>query len=229
MRVAIQVSEVRWATEDGVYVLDNVSFGLPHDGFVFVVGPPASGKTLLLRLILREEVPTGGQILVLGRNVARLSPRRCRELRKRMGYVPEPLRLLSDSTVTGNLSYKLRVLGYRGKEAEEHRARALELAGIASLAQERVGELGELERRKLGLALALCPEPAVLLCDDPFRELPPQDQDALVHILSAVNTSGMAVLATTRDPGLPARHGFGPKGPAPALRYVFSLRPGVVR
>ncbi len=227
MRVAIQVSEVCFSTEDGVYVLDNVSFGVPYDGFVFVVGPPASGKSLLVKLILREVLPTRGQILLLGRNVARLSPARARALRRRVGYLPEPPVVLSHRTVRGNLEYKLRVLGYRGHVADEHWDRALELTGLKELHAVRAADLSEFERRKLSLALALCPEPAVLLCDDPFRDLAPAEQDELVRILSAVNVAGIAVLATTRDPELPARHGFLPKGTTPSLRYVVALRPGV--
>ncbi|HAZ27476.1 TPA: hypothetical protein DCY67_02505, partial [Candidatus Acetothermia bacterium] len=204
MRVAIQVSELRFATDDGVLVLDNLSLGLPGDGFVFVVGPPSSGKTLLLELILRERRPTGGQILVLGRNMARLSPARARELRRRIGYVPEESVVLDRRSVTGNLEFKLRAVGIRGPDAWEHIARAVELTRIREEQEAPATALDELGQRKLILALALCPEPAVLLCDDPFRNLAPEGQDEFVDILRAINDAGVAVLATTRNPGVPA-------------------------
>lgn len=227
MRVAIQVSELRYATDDGVLVLDNLSLGLPGDGFVFVVGPPSSGKTLLLELILREKAPTGGQILVLGRNMARLSPARARDLRRRIGYIPEGPIVLGERSVHGNLEFKLRALGIRGPAAREHLARAVELAHLKGEARTTGAGLDELGQRKLVLALAICPEPDVLLCDDPFRGLGEDEQDEIVEMVEAINRAGVAVLATTRDPDLPARHGFPPRDRSPLLRYAVHLRPGV--
>ncbi|MFH1609083.1 MAG: ATP-binding cassette domain-containing protein [Candidatus Bipolaricaulota bacterium] len=228
MRVVIQVSELRFATDDGVLVLDSLSLGLPGDGFVFVVGPPSSGKTLLLELILREKTPTGGQILVLGRNMARLSPARARELRRRIGYMPEESIVLDRRSVQGNLEFKLCTVGIGGSEAREHVARAVELAHLKNEEEVPAASLDELGQRKLILALALCPEPAVLLCDDPFRNLTMEGQDEFVGMLRAINEAGVAVLATTRDQELPVRHGFPPKERAPLLQYTVHLRPGVM-
>ena len=228
MRVAIQVSEVRYATDDGVLVLDDLSFGVPGDGFVFVAGPPSSGKTLLLELILREKTPTGGQILVLGRNMARLSPARARELRRRIGFMPEQSLILDQRSVRGNLEFKLRVLGVSGPEAREHAARALELADLKGQEETPAADLDEIGQRKLVLALALCPEPAVLLCDDPFRGLSTDDQDEFVVMLKATNEVGLAVLATARDSEIPARHGFPLREREPLLQYAVHLRPGVL-
>ncbi|MGC9530582.1 MAG: ATP-binding cassette domain-containing protein [Candidatus Bipolaricaulaceae bacterium] len=227
MQVAIQVSELRFSTEDGVLILDNLSFGVPRDGFVFVVGPPSSGKTLLLRLILRELTPTGGQILLIGRNVARLSRRKVAELRRRVGYVPEEPVVLSSRTVADNLAFKLRALGLTGEELADERDRALELAGLVGLEDQVAGELGEVDRRRLALALALCPEPTVLLCDDPFRDLPLRAQDELVQALSRVHRANTAILATTRDVNLPARHGFPAEAGEGSPWRVVRLRDGV--
>lgn len=208
--------------------MDGLSLGLPGEGFVFVVGPPSSGKTLLLELILREKTPTGGQILVLGRNMARLSPARARQLRRRIGYMPEESIVLDRRSVRENLEFRLRALGIKGSEAREHSARAVELAHLKGEEGRPASSLDELGQRKLVLALALCPEPTVLLCDDPFRGLTAEGQDELVAMLKAINEAGVAVLATTRDPELPARHGFPPRERAPLLQYTVHLRPGVL-
>lgn len=228
MRVAIQISELRYATDDGVLVLDGLSFGVPGDGFVVVVGPPSSGKTLLLELILREKTPTSGQILVLGRNMARLSAARARELRRRIGYMPERSVILDGRSVRGNLEFKLRALGIRGAEAREHAARALELARLKGDEERPAAALDALGQRQLVLALALCPEPAILLGDDPFRGLTADDQDRLMGLLTAVNELGVAVLATARDPEIAARHAFPLRERTPLLRYAVHLRPGVL-
>jgi len=227
MQVAIQVSELRFFTEDGVLVLDNVSFGVPRAGFVFVVGPPSSGKTLLLRLILRELIPSGGQILLAGRNVARLSPRKVAQLRRRVGYVPEQPAILTDRAVKDNLTFKLRALGWQGEEMEEELARALELTQLVGMETVPAGELPPLERARLALALALCPGPIVIVADDPFRGLPEAEQDRLMDTFSYVHRAGTALLITTRDEDIPHRHGF-PRGMTQgASRGVVYLRQGV--
>lgn len=228
MQIAIQVSELRFATEDGVLVLDDLSFGVSRSGFVFVVGPPSSGKTLLLRLILRELAPTGGQILLLGRNVARLPPHKVRELRRRVAYVPECPTLLTDRTVAGNLTFKLRALGYRGADMEEQMLRALELTRLLGQEQVGVAELGEGDRRRLALAVALCPEPTVLLCDDQFRDLPSVLQDELMEVLFGIQRADTTVLATSRDADIPKRHGFRPAGETESPYQVVYLRQGVM-
>lgn len=225
MQVIIQVSELRFANDEGVLVLEDVSFGVPWNGFTFVVGPPSSGKTLLLRLILREVAPSGGQILLLGRNVARLPQRKVADLRRRVGYVPQSPVVLTRRTVAGNLEFKLRALGYRSEEMKEHAERAVELANLRGKENLLAGELPEVDRRQLALALALCPEPTVLCCDDIFHDLPALAQDELVNKLLGIHRAGIAILATTSDPELPRRHGFQPHG---VPFQVVYLRQGVM-
>jgi len=229
MQIAIQVSELKFFTGDGVLVLDSLSFGVRRDGFVFVVGPPSSGKTLLVRLILRELVPAGGQILLVGRNVARLSPQKVAQLRRRVGYVPEQPAILTDRTVRDNLLFKLRALGVRGEELEEGISAALQLAGLSGLEAAPAGELPPLDRTRVALALALCPKPMVLVADDPFRHLPPGDQDRLMEVLLRIHRAGVALLVTARDEDIPRRHGF-PQGVSQDSPLgVLYLRQGVSR
>lgn len=228
MQVAIQVSELRFATEDGVLVLDDISFGVPREGFVLVVGPPSSGKTLLLKLILRELPPSGGQILLIGRNVARLSAKKVSRLRRRVGYVPEDPPILEDRTVVGNLLFKLRALGLRGEELEEELERALDLTQLAGLADEPAGELPPLEQARLAVALAICPQPVVLLADDPFRPLSAAETERLMDTLLGLQSAGVALLTTTRNAELPERFGFPPHPPkGEESRGTVYLRQGV--
>lgn len=208
--LAIQVAELRFATEEGVLVLDNLSFGVRRDGFVWVVGPPGSGKTLVLRIILREVRPHGGQILVLGRNVLRLSPKKFRALRKKVGYMPEELNVLPGRTVLGNLQFKLRALGISGEAAAEAVGRALDLAQLSSRENERPENLSLLELKRLSLALALCPEASVVLADDPLRGLLPPDQEALLSTLEETNQAGVTILATAQTAGPLLARGFSP-------------------
>lgn len=222
MQIAVQVSELSFFTEEGVPVLEGFSLGVPRDGFVVVVGPPSSGKSLLLRLILRELPPSGGQILLVGRNVARLSPRKVAQLRRRVGYLPQPPALLTNRTVEENLLFKLRAYGVEGEEQEEELERALSLTGLAARRQAPVGELTPLEARRAALAVAACPQPAVLLADDPFRDLPPGDQEAVLETLISIWQAGTALLVTTREEAL-----FAGRSGLPAQFKLVRLRQGV--
>ncbi|HDC92892.1 MAG TPA: ATP-binding cassette domain-containing protein [Candidatus Acetothermia bacterium] len=219
--IAIQVSELCFVTEEGVVVFEDLSFTLLRDEIKFVVGPTLSGKTLLLKLILRELYPTRGQILVAGRNILRLNSRKLAKLRERIGFVPYPPVILPNRTVEGNLRFKLRALGIKGEQAEEGVEKALSLTGLGPLKELRAYELGEAQRRVLAMAVAICNDPMVLLCDDPFRGLSPSDQATIMETLRSIRTGGIASLVTTDDPDLPRRSGFPDEA-------ILSLRPGVV-
>ncbi len=199
MDISLQVSELRFATDDGVVVLDQVSFGVLREGVAVVVGPPSSGKTLLLRLILRELPSTGGQILLLGRNVARLSPRKVAVLRRKVGYLPEEPVVLRSRTVRGNLEFKLKALGLADEDAEDRIARALELSELVHDVERPASELSALETRKLALGLALVTDPPLLLCDDPVRNLAAPEAQAMIDLLMHLQRAGIALVITTRE------------------------------
>lgn len=223
--LAIQVAELRFATEEGVLVFDRLSFGVPRDGFVWIVGPPGSGKTLLLRILLGEVRPHGGQILLLGRNILRLSPKKFRELRRKLGYMPEEPHMLPRRTVLGNLQFKLRALGVRGEAATDAVERALALAQLLGREAEYPENLSPLELRCLDLALALCPECSVLLADDPLRGLAPEAQEALLAVLTRTNQAGVTILATSRETTSLSHAGFSPSG---GTRTIVYLREGLL-
>lgn len=219
--IAIQVSELCFATQDGVTVFEDLSFTLLREEIKFVMGPPLSGKTLLLKLIMREVEPTRGQILVAGKNILRLSPRKLYSLRKAIGFVPYPPVILPERTVAGNLWFKLRALGIKGEVAEEGFEKALSLTGISEFKDVPAKELNPLEKRLLALAIAICSDPAVVLCDEIFRDLPESSHRHLIDSIKEIRNGGIAFLITTSDPSLPSRLGVnGSK--------VVELRPGVM-
>jgi len=222
--LAIQVSELRFVTEEGVNVFEGLSFGVPREGFVWVVGPPGSGKTLLLRILLREVQPQGGQILVLGRNVRRVSAKSFQAVRRRLGYLPEDPPILSGRTVRGHLLFKLRALGLHGEEAEDALHRALDLAELKDAAEKRGAELSLLEQKRLGLALALCPHTSLLLCDDPLRGLEPKAQEELLATLERIHQGGVTLLGTAREDALLLARGFTPE-PSGKRSLVYLREP----
>lgn len=224
--LAIQVAELRFATEEGVLVFDGLSFGVAREGFLWVVGPAGSGKTLLLRILLGEIRPHGGQILLLGRNILRISRRKFQELRRKVGYMPEEQNALFGRTVLGNLQFKLRALGVRGEAAKEGVERALDLAGLRGRENLRPENLNPLELKRLDLALALCPDCSILLADDPLRNLTPEAKEEFLSVLERVNQAGVTILGTSREDEELLRRGFSQKGGSRGLVY---LREGLAK
>jgi cell division transport system ATP-binding protein len=213
----IQVSELSFSTVDGIRVLEDVHLHVDQREAVYLVGPASSGKTLLLGLLGAMVPPQRGQILVHGRNVARLSRERALELRRRIGVLPQGFVPLP-RTVFDNLLFKLRVLGDDREEADEKALLALETVGLIRERGTDAEDLPPVERVRLGLALALCSSPLLLLLDEPFDGLDPDEQETVGALLAKAHGGRSTVVVATRGP-LPRS--------AQADR-VFTLREGKV-
>jgi ABC-type ATPase involved in cell division len=214
----IQVSELSFVTDDGIKVLEDVHLHVDARETVMLVGPASSGKTLLLGLLGAVVAPQRGQILVHGRNVARLSRERALELRRRIGFLPQAFVPLPRS-VFDNLLFKLRVLGDDRDEAEEKALLALETVGLIRERGTDAEDLPPVERVRLGLALALCHAPLLLLLDEPFDGLDPDEQEAVAALLAKIRDGGRSTMVVATRGPLPR---------AVVTDRTFSLREGKV-
>ena len=199
MSVMIQVSELHFTTDDGIKVLEDVDLHLERGELASLVGEASAGKSLLLSLLAAQEPPQQGQILVNGRNVARLSREKALRLRRQIGFLPQGF-VPSTRTVLGNLTFKLRALGDFREQAEEKALHALELVGLLRHQRTEAAELSAAERLRLGLALAICDDPLLLLIDDLFDGLDAEDQDQICRLLDRIHERGMTILAAARGP-----------------------------
>ena len=195
----IQVSELHYSTEDGIKILEDVHLHVDRGESIALLGPPSSGKSLLLALLGAVIPPQRGQILVHGRNVARLSRQKILELQRRIGFYPQGFSPLP-RPVLDNVMFKLRVLGNVRDQAREKAYVALEAVCMVREQATDTDELSPVERAKLGLALAVCDSPLLLLLDDPFAGLDPAEQEEIGSLVSRFHDGRLTVVVATREP-----------------------------
>ncbi len=195
----IQVSELHFSTEDGVKILEDVHLRVDQGELIVIVGPAASGKSLLLGLLGAQIPPQQGQILVHGRNVARLGSDKILALRRRIGVYPQGFVPLP-RTVHENVSFKLRALGNYREQAEEKVLYALEATGLIRQQGMDALELSSIDRIRLGMALAICHDPLLLLIDEPFEGLTETEKAEIARLVSRLNTGHLSILLATRGP-----------------------------
>jgi cell division transport system ATP-binding protein len=179
--------------------LDRVSMSVEKGEFVFLIGPSGSGKSTFLRLLLREDVPTKGDIYVSDMNVAKLPRRRVPKLRQRIGCVFQDFRLLPNKTVGENVAFALEVIGKSRDTVSKVVPEVLDLVGLTGKADRMPHELSGGEQQRVAIARAFVNRPQVLLADEPTGNLDPDTSQDIMLLLERINRTGTTVLMATHD------------------------------
>jgi cell division transport system ATP-binding protein len=195
----IQFFHVSKRFPGGQAALDDVSFDIARGQFVFLTGASGAGKTTLLRLIFREEVPSGGQIVVNGRNVASVPPGKIPFLRRTIGVVFQDFRLISRKTVFENVTYLPRVLGVDLKQQKQLAYQALRRVGLAHRLNAFPPQLSGGEQQRVAIARALINDPDILIADEPTGNLDPDLSREILRLFLEVNLRGTTVVLATHD------------------------------
>jgi cell division transport system ATP-binding protein len=179
--------------------LDDVTVEVEKGEFAFLIGPSGSGKSTFLRLLLREEVPSKGDVYVADLNVSKLSQRRIPQLRQRVGCVFQDFRLLANKTVTENVAFALEVIGKPRHTIRKVVPEVLELVGLEGKADRRPHELSGGEQQRVAIARAFVNRPLVLLADEPTGNLDRDISHDIMLLLERINRTGTTVLMATHD------------------------------
>src|SRR3954466_12043498 len=170
--------------------------------FVFLVGASGSGKSSFLRLVLREEKPSRGDIHVLGQQLTTLSSRKVPYFRRNLGVVFQDFRLLPQKTVFDNVAFTLQVIGKSKGFIQEAVPDVLKMVGLGGKTARFPHELSGGEQQRVAIARAIVNKPAILLADEPTGNLDPSTSAGIMTLLERINLGGTTVLMATHDAGI---------------------------
>lgn len=190
----------------GTWALHDVSLEVGRGQFVFLTGQSGAGKTTLLELLFAAERPTQGQILVLGRNIARLRGGAVPALRRRVGVVFQDFKLLPRRSVEENVGFTLDVLGTPRREARSRIFNTLRQVGLQHRRYHQPISLSGGEQQRVAIARALVGEPEILLADEPTGNLDPQLSVEIIELMMTAANRGTTVIVATHDIALVERY-----------------------
>jgi len=183
--------------ENGEIGLAGVDLTIEKGEFAFVVGTSGSGKTSLIRLLLKESVLTSGQILVDGVDISTITRRQLPSYRRKMGVVFQDFRLLDNKTVFENVAFAMQIVEASNREIRRTVPQVLGLVGLAKKAKAYPNQLSGGEKQRTALARAIVNRPPLLIADEPTGNLDPDTAWEIMTLLEDINTYGTTVLVAT--------------------------------
>jgi cell division transport system ATP-binding protein len=182
-----------------VVALREVSINVNKGEFIFIVGPSGSGKSTALRLLLREEAPTSGRIIVAGRDISRLSSWKVPQLRRNIGTIFQDYKLLPNKTVYENVAFAQEVIGRPRHVIDTQVPQILDLVGLSKKTTRFPNELSGGEQQRVSMARAFVNRPLILLADEPTGNLDPATTVGIMRLLDRINRTGTTVVMATHD------------------------------
>jgi cell division transport system ATP-binding protein len=191
----------------GVYALRDLNLRVDKGDFIFLTGPSGAGKSTLLRLLLRQDVPSEGQLLVAGRNLATLSATQVQAYRRSIGFVFQDFKLLPAKTVLENVAFVPRALGMPMSQQQRRTFQVLKWVGLQHRMNALPLELSGGEQQRIAIARSLVNDPLIILADEPTGNLDPDLSLEIMNLFREINARGTTVIVATHDRELIRRVG----------------------
>jgi cell division transport system ATP-binding protein len=185
--------------ESGDVGVENATFRVDRGEFVFLVGSTGSGKSTLMRLLIKEHEVSSGVIRVSGRDLTDIDRKRVPHYRRNIGVVFQDFKLLPNRTVYDNVAYALQVTGGSRKEIREKVPDILRLTGLSTKLHNYPDQLSGGEQQRVSVARAFVNHPPLLLADEPTGNLDPETSIGIMQLLYRINKAGTTVLVATHD------------------------------
>lgn len=183
----------------GHTALDQISVEIADGSFVFLIGPSGAGKTTLLRLLIRDTLPTKGQVFIDDWEVSKMKRRHVHLLRRKVGMIFQDFKILPDRTVYENVALGLEILGKKSSEIKTRVTDVLDLVGIADKKNHFPAQLSAGELQRTSIARAIVGGPKILLADEPTGNLDPETAWKVLEILEQINKLGTTIVMATHN------------------------------
>lgn len=183
--------------DNKVLALEDVSFHVEKGEFVFLVGHSGAGKSSIIRMLLCEEKPTEGEVIVGGHNIGALTRKEIPFLRREIGVVFQDFRLLPSRTVYENVAFAMRIVGASTRQMRRRIPELLNMVGLSRKAKAYPNQLSGGEQQRVSMARALANNPSILIADEPTGNLDGEKAAEIMAILEDINSRGTTILMAT--------------------------------
>lgn len=181
------------------HALENVNIKIEDGEFVFIVGSSGAGKSTFLKLIMHEEKPTSGEVIVNGYASTKMKKRQVPYYRRTMGIVFQDFRIIPKMSVYDNVAFAMRVIGTKEKDIRKRVPYILQLVGLSQKARSMPNELSGGEQQRVSLARALVNNPDLIIADEPTGNVDPEMSHEIVELLTKINNNGTTVVMVTHE------------------------------
>lgn len=195
----IEFKNVSKTYDNGTNALKNVSITINDGEFVFVVGSSGAGKSTFLKIIMREQVPNSGTVIINNYNLNKIKKRDIPKFRRTMGIVFQDFRLIPNMTVYDNVAFAMRVIGAKEKDIRKRVPYVLSLVGLTSKARQLPTQLSGGEQQRVALARALVNNAGIIIADEPTGNIDPEMSYEIVDLLNHINANGTTIVMVTHE------------------------------
>lgn len=182
-----------------VVALEHANIDINKGEFVFIVGQSGAGKSTFIKLLLREEVPTSGELVVNGRDVVHMNPKEVPYLRRELGVIFQDYRLLEDKTIFENVAFAMQVIEAPRKLMQRSVNSVLDIVGLREKYKNFPNELSGGEQQRVAIARAIVNDPAIVIADEPTGNLDPDTSWDIMDIFQRINALGTTIVMATHD------------------------------
>ncbi len=184
---------------NGTHALNDVSIHIDKGEFVFIVGASGAGKSTFLKLIMHEETPSSGEIVINNVKTSKMKRRKVPYLRRHMGIVFQDFRLIEKMNVFDNVAFAMRAVGESASTIKKRVPYVLELVGLKEKMKDKPSELSGGEQQRVSLARALVNNPEIIIADEPTGNVDPEMSYEIIELLNEINAKGTTVLVVTHE------------------------------
>ncbi len=195
----IEFQNVSKTYPNGTHALYDVDIHINKGEFVFIVGASGAGKSTFLKLIMHEETPTSGEIIINGKKTSKMKRREVPYLRRHMGIVFQDFRLIDKMNVFDNVAFAMRAVGEKNSVIKKRVPYVLDLVGLKGKMKNKPSELSGGEQQRVSLARALVNNPEIIVADEPTGNVDPEMSHEIIELLNEINAMGTTVLIVTHE------------------------------